>query len=285
MLKTAFTLIELLVVIAIIGILSSLIVVSMGGITEKANIAKTQVFSNSLKNSIMLDLVSEWKLDDNLDDIWGINSDGSIVGATTLNNGCVRDSCLSFDGDDYLQIGNNSSLNFSNDYTIEMFVYNNPSSSTYSTLFNRGSQAQGVGFFWTYAHGIDKKDIYYQYHNGTTYTNTSFLNCLPKDKWTHLAFSFNNNDKSLKLYVNGVLFPGTRTLTNALPVNSGTLYFGTYRIIAGHYFKGRLDEIRWYHTVVPAYLIKEHYYSALNNLWALGEITKKEYSNLIYDRD
>jgi prepilin-type N-terminal cleavage/methylation domain-containing protein len=51
LIKKAFTLIELLVVIAIIGILSGLIVVSMGGVTQKANIAKAQVFSNSLKNA------------------------------------------------------------------------------------------------------------------------------------------------------------------------------------------------------------------------------------------
>ena len=47
--KQAFTLIELLVVIAIIGILSGLIVVSMSGVTQKATIAKAQVFSNSLR--------------------------------------------------------------------------------------------------------------------------------------------------------------------------------------------------------------------------------------------
>jgi prepilin-type N-terminal cleavage/methylation domain-containing protein len=50
----AFTLIELLVVIAIIGILSGLIVVTMNGVTQKANIAKAQVFSNSLRNALML---------------------------------------------------------------------------------------------------------------------------------------------------------------------------------------------------------------------------------------
>ena len=44
--QLAFTLIELLVVIAVIGILSGLIVVSMSGVTNKATIAKAQVFSN-----------------------------------------------------------------------------------------------------------------------------------------------------------------------------------------------------------------------------------------------
>ena len=68
--KKAFTLIELLVVIAVIGILSGLIVVSMGGITTKANIAKLQVFSNSIKNSLMSDFVAEYRLDGNMTDTW-----------------------------------------------------------------------------------------------------------------------------------------------------------------------------------------------------------------------
>jgi len=61
--RQAFTLIELLVVIAIIGILSGLIIVSMNGITNSATVAKAQVFSNSLRNALMMNLVSEWKFD------------------------------------------------------------------------------------------------------------------------------------------------------------------------------------------------------------------------------
>jgi prepilin-type N-terminal cleavage/methylation domain-containing protein len=70
----AFTLIELLVVIAIIGILSGLIVVTMSGVTAKATIAKGQVFSNSLRNALMLNLAAEYRLDGNANDSWGSNN-------------------------------------------------------------------------------------------------------------------------------------------------------------------------------------------------------------------
>lgn len=52
--KKAFTLIELLVVIAIIGILSSLIVVSMGGATGFANDAKKKSDIDALKKALLL---------------------------------------------------------------------------------------------------------------------------------------------------------------------------------------------------------------------------------------
>jgi prepilin-type N-terminal cleavage/methylation domain-containing protein len=278
--KTAFTLIELLVVIAIIGILSGLIVITMGGMSDKATIAKAQVFSNSLKNSIMMDLISEWRLEGDASDTWGIN-EGTIVGATTLTSGCARDNCLSFDGvDDYLNMGSDNSLNFTTDYTIEMFVYNEAGTETYPTLFNRAGQNNTIGYFWTFTGGTDEQDINYQYCNGVTSTGTSFSNVLPKDKWTHLVFTFTDSSKALKLYTNGKYII-TRTLTTALPVDSGELRFGTYQSATIYNFKGRMDEIRWYHAVMPAYVIKEHYFSALNNLLASGQVTKDEYMNFI----
>ncbi|MCK9445551.1 prepilin-type N-terminal cleavage/methylation domain-containing protein [bacterium] len=285
LIKQAFTLIELLVVIAIIGILSGLIVVSMSGVTQKANIARLQVFSNSIKNSIMIDLVSEWRLEGNANDSWGINN-GSFVGTPIiLTSGCVRDGCVEFDSnDDYLNMGNNSSLNFSSDYTIEMFVYNGVGSVLYPTLFNRTGQSATNGYFWTYIGGTNKEHIYYQYSNGSTYTSVSFSNVLPKNQWAHLVFTFTDSDKSLRLYVDGNYIT-TKTLTGALPVDDGTLFFGSYGSNPTIYwFKGKMDEMRWYHATMPAYVIKEHYYSALNNMLVLGEITEKEYSNLIYDR-
>ncbi|MDD4531537.1 MAG: type II secretion system protein, partial [Candidatus Pacebacteria bacterium] len=109
-LKKSFTLIELLVVIAIIGILSGLIVVTMNGVTAKANIAKSQVFSNSLRNALMLNLVSEWKFDGSglsdgatantsyFVDTWS-QKNGSVTATppTVLSgNNCVSNSCLAF---------------------------------------------------------------------------------------------------------------------------------------------------------------------------------------------
>ena len=280
LLKQAFTLIELLVVIAIIGILSGLIVVSMGGMSDRATIAKAQVFSNSLKNSIMMDLVSEWRLEGDAVDTWGIN-EGTITGATTLTSGCARDNCLSFDGvDDYLSMGSDNSLNFTGDYTIEMFVYNEAGTVSYPTLFNR-STGGANGFFWVFTGGTDEVNIRFQYSNGSsTQEVSSFANVLPKDKWTHLVFTFTNSDGVLKLYTNGNYIT-SRTLTTSQPIDDGILYFGIYQLGSSSPFKGRLDEIRWYHATMPAYVIKEHYFSALNSLFASGQVTEDEYVNFI----
>ena len=165
LLKQAFTLIELLVVIAIIGILSGLIVVAMGGMTTKANIARSQVFSNSLRNSLMLNLVAQYTFDDitdyvaatkilnsnagNIPDSWA-GSEGQAYGGPTLKDGvdCVLGQCLFFDGvDDYLNVPSTSALNLGdgNKGSVEIWAkVDTWPSSGYPSIIKKGA-----GSGWT----------------------------------------------------------------------------------------------------------------------------------------
>jgi len=62
--EKSFTLIELLVVIVIIGILAGVIMISTSSSIDKANIAKSKVFSENIKDNLILNLTSEFKFDD-----------------------------------------------------------------------------------------------------------------------------------------------------------------------------------------------------------------------------
>ena len=288
LIKQAFTLIELLVVIAIIGILSGLIVVAMGGMTDKANIAKSQVFSNSLKNSMMLNLVSEWKFDQidvpavgKTPDSWSGGNNGTLVGATHLpvlksSTDCVYGQCLQFDGtEDTVNCGLNANINITGPLTLGLWI--NPTDwSGNRALIMKSSASDGYRI-WEYTNGM----LRFSYYGLTT--NTAVDVTLPAlNQWTYIVASYNPSlaNGNLMIYKNGLLANSVNATGTATPSPGNSLFIGSY---AGgsYWFSGLIDEVRVYNASVPISQIKEQYYSGLNSLLVNGSINAEEYSQRI----
>jgi prepilin-type N-terminal cleavage/methylation domain-containing protein len=119
--KQSFTLVEILVVIVIIGILSSFIFFTINDSVEKASIAKSKMFSESIRNNLLLNLVSEWKLDGNANDSWGSNNGTPTSVSYEAEANCVSGQCASFGGSTSYILGNASSL-ATNAITVSCFV-------------------------------------------------------------------------------------------------------------------------------------------------------------------
>jgi prepilin-type N-terminal cleavage/methylation domain-containing protein len=295
----AFTLIELLVVIAIIGILSGLIVVTMNGITSKANIAKSQVFSNSLKNALMLNLISEWRLDEggtsqSTEDIWGTNEGilGSSSGVDTTDptwtsSDCVRGNCLTFDGvNDFVNCGNASVLNISSgSITVEAWVY--PQRGT-NYIFGNSADNANWGYY-TFKIQSQKPDINFNSSGGSFVYRSN--NNVDLNKWSHIVATHTFGNGSLtKIYLNGIQQDATWISGTG---NETSICTSTCRFEIGHWygtpdstsdqyhFYGKIDEARIYNAVVPTSRIKENYYSGLNSLLANGNMTIEEYLSRI----
>jgi prepilin-type N-terminal cleavage/methylation domain-containing protein len=293
--KLAFTLIELLVVIAVIGILSGLIVVSMSGTTDKATIAKAQVFSNSLRNSLMLNLISEWKFDElstavdgtSISDLWSggnnLTLDINSIAADSsnkirINTDCVSDKCLFLDGiDDYLYSvsGTNNNLNFGNGtndvpFTISGWFKLADITDSYLIIKNQYHLFLG-GSGNLYFRLYDTSASAYIARRADPIT--SYLN-----KWTYIVGTYDGsrNVSGIKIYINGTradnydYVSGTYTA-----MESGTdLAIGK---ITTYYSSGYIDDIRIFNAVVPLSQIKKDYYAGLNNLLTKKNITGKEY--------
>jgi prepilin-type N-terminal cleavage/methylation domain-containing protein len=298
LIKKAFTLIELLVVIAIIGILSGLIIVTMNGATQKATVAKSQVFSNSLRSSLMANLISEWKFDElttavqgsSIQDTWSGGNTGTLStnsdGLDKIKTGsnCVSGNCLSFDGtDDYVYVSGSdstsSNLAITGAITLSAWVkFNNTSTSQF--IIGRGlafASNGNYGYALTRLNSTSKiRFETYSTTAGDWLASTSTFN---DNNWHYVVGTWDGtiNAAGKKIYIDGTLDSQGTSLISV--IGQPSYEFRVGKDGAGNYkFNGLIDDVRIYNTAIPTSQIKEQYYAGLNKLLINGSITKEEYA-------
>jgi prepilin-type N-terminal cleavage/methylation domain-containing protein len=267
--KKSFTLIEILVVIVIIGILSAFIIVSMSGVSSKASIAKGQVFANSLKNSLLINLVSEWKLDDasgtTAVDSWGSNNGtwtgpaGSYTSPSWRTaSECVSGGCLAFDGtDDWVNIGQPASLDFTNAFTVSLWFKRG--SALDNGLMGRHSWPAGLlrGFMVDVtAANVLRLGI----GDGTSGQQLQSSISPGLNKW-HLATA-TFGSATAKIYLDGALGnSNAASFTN----DNTNLGIGVWSSASG-YFTGLIDDVKVFNAAMSTSQVQENYYAGLNKL-------------------
>ncbi|MFA5208590.1 MAG: LamG-like jellyroll fold domain-containing protein [Candidatus Paceibacterota bacterium] len=282
--RKAFTLIELLVVIAIIGILSGMIVISMGGSTDKATIAKSQVFFNSLRAGLMSNISAEWKFDEgsgtNAQDTWWKTANGTITNATYNTTSCVYSSCLNFDGTAYVTVAHNNAPAFTSAMTAMGWVKGVSQSKIIIGQWDDSSQRS-----WIIYSAADKLRVMLSVDGANISKDYMSTTSIAFDnKWHLVGFTYNAG--TLTLYIDGAVVAATTSVDgtcNSLFNSSANLTIGC-GLSGGtpvHLFIGSIDDTRLFNAQIPTSQIQEQYYAGLNNLLASGEISADEYSQRI----
>jgi len=298
----SFTLIELLVVIVIIGILAGVIVVSTFSSIDKANIAKSKVFSEGIKNDLMLDLVSEFKFDEGFGsstkDTWSLNFTGALTGFdvnTTAGYGdthtygwmsesnCISDTCLKFDTAQYVAQMTNYPAIGNNSFTWEFWgkTTNEVNNSGHSAIYLAISGITGWQGRFDYPHSTTGKALFYIRNDCYRYSAKTVTD----DNWHYLVGVFDRNNIFPDIYVDGVLNNATGTSGECSSV--GSIPFGGLSF-ADLNFRGTIDEVKMYNEALTLSQIQSNYIAGLNSLLANGSISKQEYeqrlNNLAYEK-
>jgi prepilin-type N-terminal cleavage/methylation domain-containing protein len=263
--QKAFTLIELLVVIAIIGVIASIVLVNMRGSRRKATIGKALSFSQSINHGLGAYAVAIWTFDDSITDasstdVSGYNNHGQIFGDPVQTKGIMR-KALQFDGDDYLDCGNNGILYPASTLTIEVWIktssfsydiivgeYLNFTPSAFSYLLETTNNLNELSFFWS-----DGVNDYRSFPH--VFRDLS--------EWTYVVVTF--DDGVVKWYENGDLVAtGARdpacAVLNQSPTRS--LKIGGR---GSDGYVGEIDELKIYRVPLEAGEIQKHYAEGLEN--------------------
>jgi len=281
----SFTLIELLVVIVIIGILAGVIMISTSSSIDKANMTKIKAFSEVTKNSMLLNLVSDWSFDNLsaiidqplssdvfINDVWGTNN-GTAVNGPILKNGvnCIEGQCLKFTGNQSVTIPSNSSFNVDNEVTLESWFYVDQYSNTGISTF-LGSPSSF--YFWQYSYNSSPSCFVWEIYNGGTRRHFDLpLSLIPLKQWIYLTLIYKN--RNLIIYKNGMYYNLKSVGEVDIPQSNHSFQIGNIN------YYGSIDSVRYYNAALSYSQVKQNYIAGLNSMLASGNISKEEYNERI----
>jgi prepilin-type N-terminal cleavage/methylation domain-containing protein len=260
----AFTLLELLVVITIIGILSSIVIVSMSGSTDSATIAKGKAYAQQVHALLGANAVGVWNFDEGTGttayDISGYNNDGTLAGDTHFVNSDIEGYALSFDGTgDYVQtpLNRESSVSMT---ALAWFKFEGSCTGGYASIIGSDDgnfcidKDTGQNYL-----GVEDDEWYHPANKN-----------ICDEKWHLVVYTRNINQG--KLYVDSEL---QWTHTYGTLISDSDFFIGWE--YPGLYWNGLIDDVRIYSEALPSTEIQKHYVQGLKKLLSNQAITQAEY--------
>ena len=268
--STGFTLIELLVVISIIGVLSSIVLVSFSGQREKAKLTTIKQFDAQISHALGAYAVGIWRFEEGsgttLYDESGFGNDATFHGNLTpvFPSGVYSGTtALQFDGiDDYVSIDDSSSLDITDQITIEAWIY--PESFEESAPYLKGIVSKyhtpsANGYILRLGDATDANKNKPQFHLVTGGVSETLLgNGLDTNEWYHIVGTYDGSN--MLLYVNGVRI-NSESASGSIATNNDLVSIGTdfISVASNREFDGLIDNVAIYDLALTTAQIQQHF--------------------------
>jgi hypothetical protein len=206
-----------------------------------------------------LGLVGYWKLDESSGATIASDSSGSGNNGTLVNMAPASDwvtgkvnNGLDFDGvDDYVNCGNNASLNITSNITVAAWVKTRDcGNSQHNPYVAKGDTSYAL------KQRSDNYAEFFIYDGGSWYSALYQVNSSFNNVWHYLAGTYDG--QKVKLYVDGVL-RNTVNHNGHIASNNYNLQFGKDAQNTNRLYDGVLDSVRIYNRALSAAEITQLY--------------------------
>jgi len=221
--------------------------------------------ANMTGNVLLMHLNNDTSVGDNTTwtyDYSGLGNNGTITNATWNTSGKFG-SALQFDGsNDYVNAGNDTSLNITNAITIETWVY--PFDYNGDRYFmSKGDWSDAWGLE-VYGDAPNGKGFFFIFScTGGAVQAYKYGDIMDINKWYHLVATYDTTN-GLKAYVNGTL-EASASANGGIKSTNKALFIGARNGLY-NFFNGIIDEVAIYNRSLSADEILEHYKRGILNM-------------------
>ncbi|RKR80847.1 concanavalin A-like lectin/glucanase superfamily protein [Mucilaginibacter gracilis] len=205
-------------------------------------------------DSLRIGLIAYYPLNNSGADSSGKGNDVAYYSNMTpaANRFGKANSAFYFDGlSSYMAVNDNASLRLNNtDFTVSAWVKVDYNASGYNIL---SKHITGNDNGWTC--GIGGTTGLVTFGPGSTSVMAVGGRTVVSNQWHMITSVFNNTNKQLTIYVDGVLDNVTSNFPSPNAAISASMYIGRDEIsipAGGHFFRGALDDVRIYNRILTA---------------------------------